>query len=254
MLLVAVALLSVVRAAEPPCATKGVAYKDPAVARANGGRPYDALACQMYCAADPACSIFTYYQHNKACWLLGDKATVAPVGTGAVSGPSDCAHLLPGGGTPTGPNPLSKYPDVVVKSEKPVIRAREVGSETAGLKTEPDQSSRSSFWALLFGGVALVLMVGAVLVYCITGERKARTKRGTEVLHDRTGPRQDYLPLVQQGASTPNPPLPVPQLPIPQLPPVWVAPTPVPQYFSQQMQMQAPVFHPNYRSNVNAVF
>ena len=79
---------------------------------------------------------------------------IAPDGTGAVSGPEDCAHLLPGATGIIEPNPLRKYPDVVVKNAEPVIAAREsVDVQSANIAPAGDSSS-SFPWAWLLGILA----------------------------------------------------------------------------------------------------
>ncbi|CAE7529235.1 MGD1 [Symbiodinium microadriaticum] len=243
LVLVALPLL-VVRSAIPPCAIKGTAYKDPEVTKPNGGKPYDALACQMYCETNPDCTVFTYYKDSKDCWLLGT-AVVDPTGNGddVISGPEDCNHLLPGTAGKIEPNPLRQYPGVVVKSEEPAVSAREAAvSDSAVADSEPPSSGFP--WAWLLGGCA----VGAVLVgvyWCAAGEKRARgkTSRGTKVEADLEIPQSDQMPLVEPRGPLANP-----------AQPAWIAAPPVPQYYSPQLQMPAPLHQPSYLSYPNQVY
>ena len=104
--------------------------QDSSVPKSNGGKPYDALACQMYCETDPECSFFTYYQESKDCWLLGSKAVRMPNVDGAVSGPEDCSHMQ-SGVVAAEPNPLKEYPDVQVIAQRTVADANDTLVDTA---------------------------------------------------------------------------------------------------------------------------
>ena len=129
----------------------------------------------MYCETNPDCTVFTYYKESKAglereklrgacfcraalafqdCWMLGT-AVVDSTGHGGdvISGPEDCDHLLPGTAGKIEPNPLRKYPGVVVQSEEPAVSAREEAvSDSAVADSEPPSSGFP--WAWLLGAWA----------------------------------------------------------------------------------------------------
>lgn len=200
-----IATLIVVESGIPPCAEVGVAYKDPALTKHNGGKPYDALACQMYCETNPDCSFFTYYEESKDCWLLGSDAIRVPNVAGAVSGQEDCSHMLRGSTISIDePNPLTKYPDVAVT---PQALQRVVAADANNLIVDAGPTASSGFpfgWVL--GGAACGLIAagfGAFLLAKSEGS-KARSQlsssyvssRGVKVESPET---VDRVPLMEQG-------------------------------------------------------
>jgi len=235
VLVLALASISVARGSVPPCAQEGVAYKDPAVTRKNGGKPYDALACQMYCETTPDCNFFTYYQESKDCWLLGADAIMTPNVAGAVSGPEDCNHMREGSNVAMSePNPLSKYPDVKVAPQSPEISERVAAQDdTDGVLAASSGGSDFPFgWVL--GGAAAGLGVAGLGALLWTksggmGRSRKRTSRGVKVDgKDQTGVSSEDRPLMQGTVPVPSPFQPAFQMQsMPQATPYFAPPSPM---------------------------
>eukprot|EP00930_Biecheleria_cincta_P072567 TRINITY_DN59945_c0_g1_i1.p1 TRINITY_DN59945_c0_g1~~TRINITY_DN59945_c0_g1_i1.p1 ORF type:complete len:335 (-),score=41.26 TRINITY_DN59945_c0_g1_i1:210-1115(-) len=225
------------------CAVVGKAYNDSSVRVPS--YLADAAACQAQCAAQPSCTVFTYYSNKQACWTLTENATAfdmpnASLAPFAISGPKSCNESRSEVGT------------VVTDGESSLVSGSGTERSIDMGKDSTNGSGGVPTWLWLLGAALLLVCCGGAGMYFMgdtKGEEKDKKKkkskdRYAEVKNTRgvdiETPARVAPAGLPQMAPVPTISQPVPQgAPVQQQAFVQYVSTPLsPQNYAMQPQMQ----------------